>query len=105
MGFFLYIVYELLVGLAAATASEENPHGASYDCDQLVHVSNCLLVPNVRIFGSESSGVHPGRLLCIRHNFQVRSWLGHLSDLVRQVWKESSLAVGGNCVRSLFQLT
>merc|ERR1711862_361418 len=85
MGFFLYIVYELLVGLAAATASDAG--------DQLVHVPSCLLVPNVRLFGSESNRVHPGRLLRQRHYFQVRSWLGYLSDLLRQVWKESSLAI------------
>merc|ERR1711976_459093 len=72
---------------------QEDPHGASDDCDQLVHVPSCLLVPNVRLFSSESSRVHPGGLLHQRHYFQVRSWPGYLSDLVRQVGKESSLAI------------
>merc|ERR1712113_279735 len=76
-----------------STDCKENPHSASYDSDQLVHVSNCLLVSNVRIFRSQSSCVHPGRVLCFRHHLQVRSWLGYLPDLVRQVWKEGSLTV------------
>merc|ERR1712217_162989 len=78
-----------------STNCQENPHGASDDGDQLVHVPSCLLVPNVWLFGSESSRVHPGRLLHQRHYFQVRSWLGYLSDLLRQVWKESPLAISG----------
>merc|ERR1712137_1458171 len=76
----------------------EDPHGASHDCDQLVHISNCLLVPNVRLFSSESSGVHPSGVLCVRHYFQVRSWFGYLSDLVRQVSKESPLAISDELV-------
>merc|ERR1711948_4046 len=59
-----YIVYELLVGLAAATASEadpqiaKKPRGAGHDRDQLVHVPNCLFVPNVRLRSRESSRIH-----------------------------------------------
>ena len=65
MAFFLDIVHELLVGLATATASEADPviasrigpivylkaalcrHSAGYDSDQVVHIPNCVLVPNV----------------------------------------------------------
>merc|ERR1712006_71194 len=69
------------------------------------HVPSCLLVPNVRLSGSESSGVHPGGLLHLRHHFQVRSGFGYLSDLVRQVWKESTLAVDSELViESLFSV-
>merc|ERR1712107_452976 len=58
------------------TDCKENPHSASYDSDQLVHVSNCLLVPNVRLFCSQSSCVHPGGVLCIRHHSSAElAWL------------------------------
>merc|ERR1711963_1257995 len=56
MGFFLYIVYELLVGLAAATQSESDP---------LSHVwHHCR----------ERSRRHPDRLLRIGHHLQVWRW-------------------------------
>merc|ERR1712146_113524 len=86
-----YIVYELLVGLAAATASEapsdciQDWHGASDDGDQLVHVPNCLFVPDARLLGSQGSGVYPARILCIRYHFQVRCGLGDLPDFLCQI--------------------
>ena len=49
VNFFLYIVYELLVGLAAATNCKNDPRGACYGRDQLVHVPNCVFDPNVRL--------------------------------------------------------
>jgi len=105
MSFFLYIVYELLVGLAAATASEADPQIArKIHTAQVMTVISWCTYPVVYLFpmfgfsGSESSGVHPGGLLHLRHHFQVRSWFGYLSDLVRQVWKESALAVDSELV-------
>merc|ERR1712203_1001552 len=98
MSFFLYIVYELLVGLAAATWGKEDPRGASYDRDQLVHVPNRLFVPNVRLLSSEGNRVHPSGLLHLGHHFQMRSRHSHLPDLLRQVWQEGSLAMS-MCMR------
>merc|ERR1712176_1333379 len=77
---------------------KEDPHSAGDDGDQLVHVPNCLLVPNVRLLCSEGSRVHPSRLLHLGHYFQMRSWTCHLPDLVCQVWQEGSLAIS-MCVR------
>merc|ERR1712174_164535 len=71
---------------------KEDPRGAGYDRDQLVHVPNCLLVPNVRLLSSEGSRVHPSGLLHLGHYFQMRSRTCHLPDLVCQVWQEGSLA-------------
>merc|ERR1712190_116126 len=83
------------MGLAAArpTNCKEDPRGASYDRDQLVHVPNCLFVPNVRLRSSESSRIHSSGLLLFGHYFQMWSWHRHLPDLLRQVWQEGSLAM------------
>merc|ERR1711982_245970 len=75
MSFFLYIVYELLVGLAAATKSEDNPVIASKI--GTAQVMTCI-------------SWYPIGLLRVRHHFQVRCWLGHLPDFVCQVSKEMS---------------
>merc|ERR1712039_604185 len=72
---------------------KEDPRGAGDDRDQLVHVPNCLFVPNVRLLSSEGSCVHPSGLLYFGHYFQMWSRLGHLPDLLRQVWQEGSLAI------------
>merc|ERR1711953_1380541 len=92
MGFFLYIVYELLVGLAAATNSETDPvikgkiqTAQNHDCDQLVHLSCGLPFPHVRHQRSHCRGFHPDWLLRVRHHFQVRRWPCDLSDHLCQV--------------------
>merc|ERR1711976_500098 len=52
MCFFLYVVYELLVGLAAYSPAAgpshqgQDPAGPGLDCCQLVHIPSCLPVPN-----------------------------------------------------------
>jgi len=100
MSFFLYIVYELLVGLAAATASEADPQIAKkiHTAQVMTVISWCTypivyLFPNVRLFCSQSSGVHSSGLLHFRHHLQMRSRLGYLPDLLRQVWQESLVAM------------
>merc|ERR1712087_282372 len=51
MSFFLYIVYELLVGLAAATASEPNPEIAKkIGPAQVMTVIICCTYPIVYLF-------------------------------------------------------
>merc|ERR1712050_302840 len=51
MSFFLYIVYELLVGLAAATASEPNPEIAKkIGTAQVMTVINWCTYPIVYLF-------------------------------------------------------
>merc|ERR1711948_204879 len=72
---------------------KEDPRGAGYDRDQLVHVPNCLFVPNVRLRSSESSRIHSSGLLHFGHYFQMWSRHRHLPDLLRQVWQEGSLAM------------
>merc|ERR1712203_813429 len=64
---------------------KEDWHSASYDGDQLVHVSYCVFVPNARNFGGKSSGVHPTGLLCVRHYLEMQSWHCHLPDLLCQI--------------------
>merc|ERR1712039_1159045 len=72
---------------------KEDWHSTSDDGDQLVHVSNCVLVPNAWHFSCEGRRIHPARLLRFRHYFQVRSWHRHLPNLVREVQQAVSLAV------------
>merc|ERR1712056_79168 len=72
---------------------KEDWHSASDDCDQLVHVSNCVLVPNAWYFSREGRGLHPAGLLRVRHYFQVRSRHRHLPDLLREVQQAVSLAM------------
>merc|ERR1711879_523214 len=97
LAFFLYIVYELLVGLAAATASEADPviaakiDGPGYDRDQLVHIPNCVLVPNARLLGSEGRGIYSDGILRVGHHFQVWSRLSDLPNLLRQVQQAKPL--------------
>merc|ERR1712066_939904 len=72
---------------------KEDWHSASYDGDQLVHVSYCVFVPNARHFGGKSSGVHPIGLLRFRHYLQVRSWHCHLPNLLCQIQQGVSFAM------------
>merc|ERR1712051_965905 len=91
MLFFVYIVYELLVGLAAATEAagpsdqEQDCDGAGGDCHQLVHLPRRLPLPDVRHHRRQGCRGHPGRLLLLRHHLQVRCWPPHLPDHIRQV--------------------
>merc|ERR1712176_643071 len=99
MSFFLYIVYELLVGLAAATAAEPNPEIAKKigTAQVMTVISWCtypiVFVPNARNFGGKSSGVHPTGLLCVRHYLEMQSWHCHLPDLLCQIQQAVSLAM------------
>merc|ERR1711870_69361 len=77
---------------------EEDWHSASDDGDQLVHVSNCVLVPNAWHFSCEGRGIHPAGLLRLRHYFQVRSRHRHLPDLLREVQQAVSLAMNSRMI-------
>merc|ERR1711879_837067 len=70
---FLTIVYTLLIGLADATARED-------DRDQLVHIPRGVFVPHVRHWRCAGGGRRAGRLLRIGHHLQVRCWPLHLPD-------------------------
>merc|ERR1712066_284116 len=72
---------------------KEDWHSASDDGDQLVHVPNCVLVPNAWHFSCEGRGIHPAGLLRFRHYFQVRSRHRHLPDLLREVQQAVSPAM------------
>merc|ERR1712050_446349 len=72
---------------------KEDWHSASDDGDQLVHVPNCVLVPNAWHFSCEGRGIHPAGLLRFRHYFQVRSRHRYLPDLLREVQQAVSLAM------------
>merc|ERR1712146_737074 len=72
---------------------KEDWHSASDDGDQLVHVSNCVFVPNAWHFSCEGRGIHPAGLLRFRHYFQVRSRHRYLPDLLREVQQAVSLAM------------
>merc|ERR1711920_1107373 len=85
---------------------KEDWHSASDDCDQLVHVSNCVFVPNAWLFSGEGHCVHPDGLLCLGHYLEMWSWPCHLPDLLRQIQQAVSLAMS-MCMeiawRSLFK--
>merc|ERR1712045_320173 len=91
MFFFLYIVYELLVGLSAATEQEpdrvvkEAIIGPVGDGDQLVHLPRRLPLPDVGHLCLEVGGGHPGGLLCLGHHFEVRCGFVDLPDHLREV--------------------
>merc|ERR1711991_145757 len=72
MVFFLYIVYELLIGLSTATNLETNRCGQgqdqdcpNHDCDQLVHLPCGLPFPHAWHQCSFFCGLHSDWLLCI----------------------------------------
>merc|ERR1711924_532105 len=77
---FLNVVYELLVGMAAATNSESDPmiksmiQRAQLDRRELVDLPSCLHLPNDWIQWFPCSCGHPGGLLHLGHHFQVRRW-------------------------------
>merc|ERR1712203_1269777 len=91
MAFFLYIVQELMVGLSEATEQEtdrvqgQDQDGPAGDCDQLVHLPRRVPLPDVGHLGLQGRGRHPGGLLCLGHHLEVRCWLVHLPDFLRQV--------------------
>merc|ERR1712039_759418 len=92
MAFFLYIVFELLVGLNGATQSESDPQikkkiqlAQQVNGDQLVHIPDCVPLPHVRHHCRERRRRHPDRLLCIGHHLQVRRWPLDLPDHLCQV--------------------
>merc|ERR1712194_621920 len=86
MVFFLYIVNELLNGLAEATQSETDPAIAGkIHSDQLVHISCCVLVPHDGHQCCTRSCRHSDRLLRLRHHLKMRCGNRHLSDLLREI--------------------
>merc|ERR1712217_573357 len=91
MAFFLYIVYELLVGLAAATARED-------DRGQLVYIPCRLFVPNAWYHRCQSRRRYPDGLLRFRHHLQMWCWTCDLPDLVRQVLQREPLEVRTNAI-------
>merc|ERR1712085_225563 len=76
---FCYIIYELLVGLAGATASETNDavRGLIFRA-QLVDLPCRLRLPHAWLQGSWCGGGHPGRILRLRHHRQVWCRAHHL---------------------------
>merc|ERR1719291_853800 len=60
---------------------------------QLVHIPNCVLVPNARLLGGQGGGIYPAGILRVGHHFQVRSWLGDLPDLLREVQQAKPFAM------------
>merc|ERR1712182_201744 len=99
MAFFLYIVYELLVGPAAATASEADPViAAKIGTAQVMTVISWCTYPIVYLFPmlgfSAAKAVVSIQLgYCVPDNFQVRSWLGDLPDLLREVQQAKPFAM------------
>merc|ERR1711948_199033 len=72
---------------------KEDWHSASDDGDQLVHVSNCVLVPNAWHFSCEGRGIHPAGLLRFRHHFQVSTCSQCLAFQLRRPWYPSSWVI------------
>merc|ERR1711862_207330 len=91
MSFFLYIVKELLVGLAEATNSEADPAvkqdqgGTGDDRDQLVHLSRRVPLPDARNQRGQVCCLYPTGLLRLRHHLQVRCRTYHLPDILCQI--------------------
>merc|ERR1711963_67186 len=87
---FCYIVYELLVGLAAATASETAGARLGLPCSvghsgELVDVPRRLRLPHVGLLRGPGGGEHPGGILRLGRHLQVRCWAHHLQHHCRQV--------------------
>merc|ERR1712176_1647553 len=74
----------------------QNWHSPGYDGDQLVHIPNCVLVPNARLFSSQGRGVYSIGILRIRYYLQVRSRPRDLPDLLRKV-KQAKLVAMSIC--------
>merc|ERR1712241_506536 len=97
MCFFLNIVYELLVGLSAAKRGRpgdqrQNPICAGDDGDQLVHLPDCVPLPDAWDHRIQSCGGHPDRLLRLGYHFQVRCRPRDLPGLLCQVEQGRGLA-------------
>merc|ERR1711879_352389 len=96
MCFFLYIVYELLVGLSAATNAEANPEiKAKIQTAQVMtviswYIPSGVLVPYARHQSRNGRCLHSDRLLRFRYHLQVRRWTGDLPDLIREVQEGGS---------------
>merc|ERR1711924_283147 len=81
---FLYVVYELLVGMAAATNSETDPvikqmiQRSQYWTVVSWLTPSCLHLPDDWLQWLPCSCGHPGGLLHLRHHLQVRRWPCHL---------------------------
>merc|ERR1712146_826414 len=91
-------------GLAAATASEADPQIAKkIHTAQVMTVISWCTYPIVYLFPmfgfSAAKAVVSIQVgYCISDIFQMRSRLGHLPDLLRQVWQEGPLAMS-MCMR------
>merc|ERR1712176_1244589 len=91
MAFFLYIVQELRGPERGHRAGDQqggegqDQDGPGGDGDQLVHLPCRVPLPDVGHLGLQVRGRHPGGLLCFGHHLEVRRWLVHLPDLLRQV--------------------
>ena len=99
MAFLLYIVYELLVRLSAATASEADPAVAGKIKTVQVmtviswHLFCSVFVPHARNSSSTCGCLHSVELLRLRHHLQVRCRIGHLPNLLRQIAEAGSPGV------------
>merc|ERR1712079_705609 len=86
---FMYIVYELLVGLAAATASETGAR-LGLPCSvghsgELVDVPRRLRLPHAGLRRGPGGREHPGGILRVGRHLQVRCWAHYLQHHCRQV--------------------
>merc|ERR1712039_700411 len=99
MSFFLYIVYELLVGLSAATNDEADPVvKGKIQSAQLMTVVSWCTYPVVYLFPmlhqrSACRCRYPDWLLYIRHYLQVRSRAADLPNHVCKVLQGMPVAV------------
>merc|ERR1712070_998377 len=71
----------------------KNQDGPGHDRDQLVHLSNRLLVPHAWHQRGESSGVHSSWLLRFGHHFQVWGWPCDLPNHLRQIEQSHAFAL------------
>ena len=106
MSFFLYIVYELLVGLAAATASEANPEIAKKIATaQVMTVISMCTFQIVYMFSmlgfSAAKAVVSSKLGCCASDIvpKVRSRHHHLRDLLREIQQGLLLSLNVCMVR------
>merc|ERR1711988_1983727 len=82
----------------------QNRVGAKDDGDQLVHLPGSVSLSDVRHYSLHCSGVHPDRVLRIRHHLQVRCGLGHLPNHLCKVQQGGCFAQLKWCTEFLQRL-
>merc|ERR1712014_370799 len=72
----------------------QDPHGSALDGRFLVHLPDCLLVPDVRHRRQRGGGRHSNWLFHLRHHLQVWCWPRHLPD---QCCEDKTRGGGRSC--------